>query len=205
MKIYDLSPEISEEMAVYKNKAETRPKITVTRTLKQNANESKLEMHVHSGSHVDAPYHMLSNGKTIDKIDLSKFMGQCVVLDFTKAKGSITKKHLSKFKINKNDIVLLKTKNKPDKKFNFNFTYLEKTGAEYLASKKIKAVGTDNLGIERSQPNHPTHKILLSENIPIFEGLNLSKVKQGKYFFYGFPLKIRKGDGSPVRAILVKQ
>ena len=205
MKIYDLSPEINEKMAVYKNRLEQRPKITVTRTLKQNANESKIEMHVHSGSHVDAPYHMLSNGKTIDRIDLSKFMGKAVVLDFTKVKNSIMKKHLIKSKVNKNDIVLLKTKNNPDKKFNFNFTYLEKTGAEFLASKKVKAVGIDNLGIERSQPNHLTHKILLSKNIPIFEGLDLSKVKQGRYLFYGFPLKIKKGDGSPVRAILIQK
>ena len=132
-------------------------------------------------------------------------MGQCVVLDFTKTKNSITKKNFKNAKINKNDIVLLKTKNKPDKNFNFNFTYLEKSGAEFLASKKIKAVGIDNLGIERSQPNHPTHKILLSKNILIFEGLYLSKVKQGRYFFYGLPLKIRRGDGSPVRAILIEQ
>ena len=204
MKIYDLSPEISEEMTVYKDKAGTRPKITVTRTLKQNANESKLDIFVHTGSHVDAPYHMLSNGKTIDKINLNKLMGQCVVLDFTRVKDSITKKHLIKSRINKNDIVLLKTKNKAEKKFNFNFTFLEKTGAEFLASRKIKAVGIDNLGIERSQPNHPTHKILLSKNILIFEGLDLSKVKQGRYLFYGFPLKIRKGDGSPIRAVLIK-
>ena len=225
MKIYDLSPEISEEMDVYKNRLEKRPKITVTRTLKEGANESKLDIFVHTGSHVDAPYHVLKNGETIDNVDLHKFMGKCIVLDLTKTKStkikdfldtenpkdfpvnSITKNDLIKSKLNiqKDDIVLLKTKNKADKKFNFNFTYLEKTGAEYLVSKRVKAVGIDNLGIERSQPNHETHKILLSKNILIFEGLDLSKVKQGKYFFHGLPLKIRKGDGSPVRAILVER
>ena len=204
MKIYDLSPEISDEMAIYKDRTEQRPVIKSVRSLKEGANESKIEMHIHSGSHVDAPYHVLSDGKTIDALSLDKFMGKAVVLDFTKLKYSITKKQLINSKIKKNDIVLLKTKNKADKKFNFNFTFLEKTGAEYLASKKIKAVGTDNLGIERSQPNHLTHKILLSKNIPIFEGLDLSKVKQGRYLFYGLPLKIKKGDGSPVRAVLVK-
>ena len=112
MKIYDLSPEISENMAVYKNQAERRPKFRVTRTLKQGANESKLDIFVHTGSHVDAPYHVLSNGKTIDKIDLNKFMGQCVVLDFTQIKYSITKKHLIKFKVKKNQLVIVK-KNTP--------------------------------------------------------------------------------------------
>ena len=206
MKIYDISMEISEVMAVYKNKLEKRPKMSVARTLKEGANESKLEIFVHTGSHVDAPYHVLQNGKTIEKISLDKFMGKCVVLDFTKAKNAITKTHFQKIKlkIQKNDIVLLKTRNKLDKKFDFNFTYLEKSGAEYLASKKIKAVGIDNLGIERNQKNHETHKIMLKNNILIFEGLDLSKVNQGRYFFHGLPLKIRKGDASPVRAVLIK-
>ena len=203
MKIYDLSPEISEDMAVYKNRVEKRPKITVTRTIQEGANESKLDIYVHTGSHVDAPYHILNNGKTIEKISLDKFMGKAVVLDFTKVKDSITGNDLKNKKIQKNDIILLKTKNKAERMFNPNFTYLEKTGAEYLASKKIKAVGIDNLGIERSQPNHETHKILLKNNILIFEGLDLSKVKQGRYFFHGLPLKIRKGDASPVRAVLL--
>jgi len=207
MKIYDVSIEISEDMQVYKNKRENAPKISVTRTLKEGANESKLDIHVHTGSHVDAPYHMLENGKKIDEMPPDKFMGKAVVLDFTKTGNSITENSIrkNKIKINKNDIVLLKTKNRLEKEFDFNFTYLEKSGAEYLASKKIKAVGIDSLGIERSQPSHETHKILLSKGIVIFEGLDLSKAKQGRYYFHGLPLKIRKGDASPVRAVLVKQ
>lgn len=204
MKLHDLSPEISEDMCIYKNKLEKKPKLTATRTIKEGANESKLDIDLHTGSHVDAPYHFLEKGRTIEKIRLDKFIGKAVVLDFTKVKNAITKNHFKNIKIAKNEIILLKTKNTPDRTFYYEFTYLEKTGAEYLASKKIKAVGIDSLGIERSQPNHETHKILLKSNIPIFEGLDLSKVKEGKYFFYGFPLKIRKGDASPVRAVLVR-
>src|SRR3989344_3899102 len=200
MKVYDLSPEISEEMAVYKDRLEKRPKISLTRTLKEGANESKLDIHVHTGTHVDAPYHVLENGKRIDELNPDKFMGKCVVLDFTKEKNSITENSLTKIKNSK-----LKIKNQLEKEFDFNFAYLEKTGAEYLASKKIKAVGIDSLGIERSQPNHDTHTTLAENSIPIFEGLELSKVKQGKYFFHGLPLKIKNGDASPVRAVLVKE
>ena len=207
MRIHDISMEISEDMPVYKNRLEKRPKISVTRTLKEGANESKLDIFVHTGSHVDAPYHVLENGRRIDELSVEKFMGRCIVLDFTKTKNSITKNSLrkTKIKIQKNDIVLLKTKNRLGNEFDFDFIYLEKTGAEYLVSKKIKAVGIDSLGIERNQLNHETHKILLKKNIVIFEGLDLSKVKQGRYFFHGLPLKIKKGDASPVRAVLVKQ
>ena len=205
MKIYDLSPEISEDMVVYKDKEEKKPKFTVTRTLKEGTNESRMDIELHNGSHVDAPFHVKNNGKTIEKINIENFFGNAVVLDFTRNKECLNKSDLEKHKINKNDIVLLKTKNNIENKFNFNFIYLEKSGAQFLVSKKIKAVGIDNLGIERNQANHPTHNILASKNIPIFEGLNLSKVKQGRYLFYGFPLKIRKGDASPIRAVLIKK
>ncbi len=205
MKIYDLSPEISEEMAVYKDKLEKRPKITQTRKLNYGANESKFEIESHTGSHVDAPFHFFEHGKTIDKISLDKFMGTAIVFDFSSVKNSITKEHFGskKITIQKSEIILLKTKNKAEKSFNPNFIYLDKSGAEYLASRKVKAVGIDNLGIERSQLNHDTHKILLKNNIAIFEGLDLSKVKEGKYFFHGLPLKIKNGDASPVRAVLI--
>lgn len=205
MRIYDISPQISEDMAVYKNKPEKKPKLITTRTINDGANESRLEIDLHTGSHVDAPYHVLRNGKTIEKISLDRFMGKAIVFDFTKIKNGITKNYFKNLnvKIKKNDIVLLKTKNKADNKFNFSFVYLEKNVADYLASKKVKAVGIDSLGIERNQPNHETHKILLRKNILIFEGLDLSKVTEGRYFFYGFPLKIKKGDGSPIRAVLV--
>lgn len=207
MKIYDISMEISEGMAVYKNMPEKKPKLAATRALDKGANESRISIDLHSGSHVDAPYHILQDGKTIEKISMDKFIGRAVVLDFTKVKDSITENHLknSKGKIQKDGIVLLKTMNKSEKRFNPNFAYLEKSGAEYLASKKIKAVGIDSLGIERSQPNHETHKILLKMGIPIFEGLDLSKVKEGRYFFHGLPLKIKNGDASPVRAVLIEK
>lgn len=206
MKIYDITGEISEDMAIYKNRKENSPKISLTRKLEEGANESKLDIHVHTGTHVDAPYHVLANGKKINEMPPDRFMGKCVVIDFTKVKGCITRKNLinPNIKIQKYDIVLLKTKNQPEGDFDFDFVYLEKTGAEYLVSKKIKAVGIDSLGIERNQPNHITHSILAEKNIPIFEGLDLSKVKQGKYFFHGLPLKIKNGDASPVRAVLVK-
>lgn len=207
MKIYDISMEIAEGMGVWKNKAEKKPKINITRTLKDGANESKLEIDSHTGTHADSYFHMLAKGATIEKIPLSKFIGSCIVIDFTKVKNKITIKDLKNNKkiiIAKNDIVLLKTRNKALKKFNKNFTYLDKTGAKYLASKKIKLVGTDNLGIERDQPEHETHKILFQKNIPVIEGLELSKIKPGRYFFIGLPLKIKNGEASPMRAVLVK-
>lgn len=198
--------EISRTMPVYKDKTEKKPKVKVTRTLKQGSNESKIDLELHTGTHADAYFHMLSKGKKIDKINLNKFIGDSIVLDFTKIKDKITEKSLKKIKnkIKKNDIVLFKTRKKIMKRFNYNFTYLDKDAAKLLVNKKVKTVGIDGLGIERNQPNHETHKILFNKKIPIIEGLELSKIKPGRYFFVGLPLKIKDGDASPIRAVLVK-
>lgn len=209
MKIYDISMEISKDMAVYKNKKEKNPKLKTVRTLMQGANESKLDIESHTGTHADAFFHMLAEGKTIEKLPLNRFVGGCIIIDFTKTKNDAIsiknfQKNDKKNKINKNDIVLLKTRNKPLKEFDYNFKYLDKSGAKFLAGKKIKCVGIDNLGIERNQPKHDTHKILFEKDIPIVEGLELSEVKEGRYFFIGLPLKIKGGDGSPIRAVLVR-
>src|SRR3989344_2369573 len=208
MKIFDISMEISGKMPVYRNKSAKRPSITMTRTLKKGANESKLIIESHTGTHADSFFHMLADGKTIDRISLDKFLGNCIVFDFTKDGEKITMHDFNnmgyKNKIKNGSLVLLKTMKKPLKKFNKNFTYFDKTAAKFLADKKIKLVGIDSLGIERSQPKHETHNILFKNQIPIIEGLDLSKIKPGRYFFIGLPLKIKSGDASPIRAILIQ-
>lgn len=209
MKIYDISMGIGKNMPVYKDKPEKRPEITPTRHIKDGANESKIVMDSHTGTHADSYFHMLEKGKTIENIPLDKFYGECIVMDFAKTKNNaITANDIRNNpgfkKIRKNDIILLKTRSKPMEKFDYDFTYLETSGAKCLSSKKIKLVGIDNLGIERSQPNHETHTVLFRKNIPIVEGLELSKITPGRYVFIGFPLKIEKGDASPIRAVLVR-
>ena len=198
--------EIREDMVVYKNKKEKKPKIEITSTTKTgNANESRIHLDAHTGTHADAPFHFLDKGKGIDRVSAEKFIGECIVIDLTKIKKrGIEKKDLVNSKIKKDDIVILKTLNKQEKTFDFDFVYLAESGAKFLVSKNIKSVGINALGIERSQPEYSTHKSLLSKGIIIFEGLELSKINPGRYFFIGLPLKIKEGDASPIRAVLVK-
>ncbi len=206
LKIYDISLVIEESMGVWKDKGSKRPKIEVTSTLETgNANESRLHLDAHTGTHADAPFHFLQNGKKIDDIEVDRFLGECIVVDLTKIKNrGIEKRDLINAKIRKNDIVILKTSNKYKKTFDFYFVYLAESGAKFLVSKNIKGVGINALGIERNQPEHSTHKALLSKGIIIFEGLELSKIKAGRYFFIGMPLKVKGADGAPMRAVLVK-
>lgn len=206
MRVYDISWTISDRMTVYKDKAEKKPRIVVTRTLAQGANESRLTLDAHTGTHVDAQKHMLE-GESIDLLDLHKLIGPCVVLEFMQH-DVITRKDLESKNIPPGSVVLLKTRNSKQTetdKFDMDFCYLDADGAEYLVQKNIRAAGFDGLGIERSQQDHKTHIALLSAGIPIIEGLRLSPIDPGEYEFVCLPLKIQDGDGAPARAILIKR
>jgi arylformamidase len=89
-------------------------------------------------------------------------------------------------------------------KFEPNFIYLDKTSAQYLASKKIKTVGIDYLGIERAQPDHETHKIFFQADITIIEGLRLGDVSPGKYLLICLPVKFEGVEAALSRAVLLE-
>lgn len=206
MKIIDISWPITENMTEYKDR--TTIKLTPLKNfLRDNVNETLITIHGHTGTHIDAPLHMLSDGEPIGKVPLEKLIGECQVLDLTSIEEKITKRDLLKYEIKENQIILLKTKNSNlsnTETFNYNFVYLDITGAEYLESKKIKAIGIDYLGIERNDPEHSVHKIFLKNNIPIIEGLKLRKAKEKTYDFICLPMPLPTLDSAPARAILIE-
>jgi len=205
MIIYDISMTIKESMGVYKNIKEKRPIIKFEKKIpKDSINESSIYMNVHTGTHIDAPYHVDDMGATIDGIDLNKLITNCRVLDLTKIVDRITKEDLMDKNIQLGEFLLFKTRNSFTEEFEPNFIYVEKSGAEYLVEKGIIGVAIDSFGIERAQPDHETHKILFSKGIIIIEGVRLKEVQESKYFMCAMPLKINGIDGSPARIVLIK-
>ena len=204
MKIYDISMEISRKMPVYKGKEEKRPVFKTVSTLKTaSSHETRLDIDLHTGTHVDAPLHMVEGGDSLESIGLDKVITKCRVVDLTDINEKISKIDLESKEIQKDDFILLKTKNSTENILEGAFIYLDKTGAEYLRDKKIKGVGIDALGIERAQPDHETHIILFEAGIVIIEGLKLDEVDEGEYFLFAAPLKIKGVEASPVRAVLI--
>lgn len=204
--MYDISMTIAKDMLVYKGKDEIRPRLEVYRDFKTgDAHETKLEMNVHTGTHIDAPLHMLEDGQTGNLFFNEKPFYKAKLLDLTDVKKSISASDLQKFKINKNDFIILKTINsKPGflEETPAEFIYLDQSGAEYLIEQQIKGVGIDTNGIERNQSEHPTHKNLLKNKIIILEGLRLNQVPADSYFLLLSLLKIANSDGLPARAYL---
>jgi arylformamidase len=206
MKIYDISMAVSPNMQVYKNNPDNTPRLEVKRDFTtSNAYESKLAIQMHTGTHMDAPLHMIKGASTIDQTDLSKVVTWCKVLDMTDISEKITQKDLECKSIQSGDFILFKTKNSFQESFDDRFVYLEKSGAQYLVDQGIIGVGIDALGIERSQPNHETHITLLSKQIPILEGLRLAHIDEGHYFLLAAPIKITGAEAAPVRALLMQE
>lgn len=193
---------------VYKDKDEKRP--TFTKLYQHPLHpiqETELTINLHTGTHVDAPLHIIPDGTTVDAYPLSKFYGPAIVVDVTHVIESIRQADIDNLEIPPDSIVLLKTRNSMHlgDRFDFDFVYLSDEAAAYLVSKQIKTVGIDSLGIERNQSHHPTHRHLLGNGIPIIEGLNLRTISPGKYTFIGFPLSLPGIEASLMRAVLITQ
>lgn len=209
MKIIDISWPISKAITAYKD----RSVINIDETKNFNrdgARETNIYISSHSGTHVDAPSHFIQEGKTIDEISLDRLVGDCIVLDMTNCAERITRDCLIDHdkNITEGSIILLRTTNSdiaPNDKFNPQFVYLEQSGAHYLVEKKVKAVGIDYLGIEHSQPGHPTHEALLNGDVAVIEGLRLGHVQPGEYYFVCLPLNMIGLEAAPARAILMME
>jgi arylformamidase len=202
-KVYDVSMAIHAEMTVYKNKPEKKPSIRVVQDFdKASARESRVDLDMHTGTHVDSPLHMVPNGGTMETLPLEKLVGPCRVLDMTHVEGGISRADLEAQNVQKDEFLVFKTKNSSVEEFDLEFAYLAEEGAKYLAEIGIRGVAIDALGIERSQTGHPTHKTLFGAGIVIIEGLRLAEVPAGNYFLVGAPIKLLETEAAPARVLL---
>ncbi|MCC3377036.1 cyclase family protein [Cohnella sp. REN36] len=204
LRIYDISMTIEESMQVWNDMAPKKPKISnVTNHDQGKPHESRLDMDVHCGTHVDAPLHMLAGGETIETIGLDRLVGPARVLDLTQLRDAITREDLEPFRIQRGERILFKTSSSYSETFLNDFVYLREDGARYLAELGVAVVGTDALGIERAQDEFPTHRALMRAGAVIVEGLRLREVEPGNYYLVVAPLKLTGIDAAPARALLI--
>jgi arylformamidase len=213
-KFCDISHLISEYMPVYPG--DPRPKFESVLNLERDkVNLSRITLGAHTGTHVDSQKHFFKDGNGVEKESLCKFIGEAIVLDFSKkALGEgITDKELSSYSsvVNTNDILLLYTgvsnywhdnyMHKVGKKF----TYIHPSAADWIINQKIKSVGIDTFSVEQYGSKEAlTHKKLLSSGIGIIENLNsnLKKFVNKRVFLVCLPLALEGLDASPARTIL---
>lgn len=167
----------------------------------------QININSHNGTHIDAPYHFVERGQTIDKMPLDMMIGPVRVIEIKDAE-SIKVAELLPHDIQPGERILFKTRNssRPERKTKFflDSVYLSLEGASYLVEKKISVVGIDYISIGGGGLENidKTHLVLLDKGIYIIEDLDLSQVKAGRYEMICLPLRIEGGDASPVRAIV---
>lgn len=208
MHTYDISLTISPDMPTWPGD----PAVVLHRVEKMEqgaeSNVTKIEMSVHTGTHVDAPYHFNPGGKSVEHMSLRNLTGRAYVLDLPHV-DKITAEILENSDLPpRTRRLLLKTRNstfwaKQEKEFQTNFVAVCEDAAEYLVKRGVKLIGVDYLSVAPFNQIKATHEIFLNAGVVIVEGLDLSDVSQGRYTLYCLPLKIRGSDGAPARAILV--
>ena len=206
MKIIDLSLPLNNNTPVYPGNVPLA--VSIHHAMPEHATQlSSIACGSHTGTHIDAPAHAILGAMPLDQIPLENFVGPCRVLDFSKEEGeSVTEEMLHTRNVKKGERILLKTKNslRGFKEFYEDYVYLDGGAADFLANLGVMLVGIDALSIKkRGSKDHRPHISLLSKNIPIIEGLDLSLAKEGAYELYCLPLNFTNIDGAPARAILI--
>jgi arylformamidase len=203
MRYIDITREIKEGMPVYPGNPE--PEIERYREIPEDSTtESRICMGSHTGTHVDAPEHVIENAGTADEIPLERFHGECQVLGM-RGEDSVTREMLENKDIEE-DIVLLRTDNslRNFEEFDKSFVHLELEAVEYLIDRGVKTIGIDYLSLvefDGGEEAEEAHAVA-NRHMTVIEGLDLEDASPGRYTFAGFPLKIAF-DGSPLRAVLI--
>jgi len=179
---------------------------------KEKYNLEMLFLSTHTGTHVDAPYHFIKNGRKIHQINPERFVCNAILI---RVKGTpnykITKKDIIEFESNYGSIpsksaVIFHTgwnDNLERKDFFEKNPGITESAARYLSLKKISLVGIDSPSIDTgSNASFSAHKILLKSDVLVLENLcNLGRIKKTHFGIIALPLKLQGATGSPVRAV----
>lgn len=211
MKITDLTHLINNDTPVYPGTE--KPRLIPANTIENNGYaETKLWMYSHTGTHIDAPAHMLLNSNTLDKMDVSHFTGKARVLDFVNInKSEITKSDLITYESHLSDLdyVLIRTgwsKYWGDERYFSSFPALTSEAAQWLTAFNLKGIGIDTISIDSMESKtFLVHNILFKRNMIVIENLtNLELIKDKTFVFSCLPIKYQNADGSPVRAVAIE-
>jgi arylformamidase len=154
-------------------------------------NLTSFSMCAHNGTHVDAPFHFLKDGKTIDQVSLERFVGPCFVAEH---EGDVSAEDAGKMLAKSGDAGRILIKG--------NATVTAEA-AKVFADNRIFLLGNESQTVGPIDAPAEVHYILLGAEVVLLEGIRLADIKEGRYFLCAQPLNLGGCDGAPVRAILI--
>lgn len=171
------------------------------------ANVSRLDCDVHVGTHVDAPWHFLKNGATVEQLPLDILIGPAIVA-YLPGASAITASDLADLALpTGTKRLLLRTSNSElwaagVTEFRTDYVALTADAARWVVDQSIYLIGVDYLSVQRYEDDPLTHQILLEAGVIILEGLNLAGVRPGVYELICLPIHLVGADGAPARVVL---
>ena len=211
MKIIDLTHTIAEDMPVFPGTSQ--PTLTPAFTIAQHGSaETVLQMFSHTGTHIDAPAHMIAGAPALDNFSVEKFCGPALIVNHPPAAGLSIELYLleqMQEKIKQAEFVLFNTGHSEKwgtKAYFEPFPLLTSAAAEFLISFPLKGVGIDAISFDKIHAGaSPIHHILLGAGLILIENLtNLQHIKGEYCLFFALPLKYGQADGSPTRAAAIE-
>lgn len=201
--IIDISPPISESLAVWPG--DSKPSREVLCTLESGASVtlSTLRATVHLGAHADGASHYGLDAPGIEDFPLQRYLGRCQVLPVSVAPGTRVRWEDLRSPVTE-PRVLIATNTFPDaQRWNDDFAGLDPALVDALHDRGVVTIGIDTPSVDLfSSKDLPAHRRFLAHNMSILEGLRLADVREGVYELIALPLALVGFDASPVRAVL---
>lgn len=210
MKIIDLSHAIASHMPVYPG-AES-PVFTIDSSIEDAGFlERKITLFSHTGTHVDAPSHMMDGGISLDRLPADRFFGRAISVDLTSVAGEIIgMDEVTPYAdlIGSIDFVLLRTgwsRYWGENAYFSGYPVLSHEAAQWLSGFALKGIGMDVISADAADSaDYPIHKLFLNRCVVLIENLTgLDRLPRGPFWFSCLPLKFKDADGSPVRAVAI--
>ena len=195
MKIYDISQEVFS-CQVYTGDPAPERQLLSSIENGDLYNLTAFSMCAHNGTHIDAPFHFLKNGKTVDAIGLDAFVGMAYVAEHH---GIVSRDDAA-------EILEKAKKQDPDAAKRILIKGAAEVSAEaakVFASSKLLLLGNESQTVGPEDAPMEVHLILLGADVILLEGIRLAEVPEGVYFLMAAPLNLSGADGSPCRAVLI--
>lgn len=198
----DITQTLTEDTAHWPEDTPFRFEVPVTKADTGSVNIGKVTTSTHTGTHIDAPFHFDEAGRTVERLDVNRYIGEATIIEVYST-GEITREVLERFTV-KGRILLIRTQKAYDtERFPEEVPVLGEDAVAYIASLGIKLYGIDVPSVDALDSKDLTiHHKLHQNDIMIIENVVLAETPGGFYDFIALPLKIKGGDGSPVRAVV---
>ncbi len=196
MKIYDISEEVFTSRIYPGDEAPAKREI-MRMERGDSYNLTAFSMCAHNGTHIDAPFHFIKDGRTVDQLELEKMIGPCYVTEQSSPVGTAEANAILDAVEAIDPYAARRILIKGD-------AVVTEDGARAFAERGVDLIGVESLSVGPVDAPMAVHLILLENEVVLLEGLRLDSIDEGVYFLSAAPLSLAGSDGSPCRAVLIK-